>query len=161
MLEITGIASEKQILSIFPDEVVITKGPVAVVECFQEIPCNPCTTSCRFDAIHIGKDINKTPKINYNNCIGCGICLAKCPGLAIMLIDGSKSNEYLHIGIPYEFVPLPEINTKVKALDREGNYICDVEVLKIQNPKSYDKTAIVTLKVPKEYIYRFRNIRVG
>ena len=29
----------------------IRKGPVAVIECYEEIPCDPCRTSCPKKAI--------------------------------------------------------------------------------------------------------------
>jgi len=35
----------------YPSEIRFDKGAVAVIECIQDIPCNPCETSCRFKAI--------------------------------------------------------------------------------------------------------------
>ena len=63
------------------------KGPVAVIECVQEIPCNPCEGACKFNAITIGEPITNLPKINETNCTGCGVCVAQCPGLAIFIVD--------------------------------------------------------------------------
>ena len=38
----------------YPSEERMAQGPVAVAECVQEIPCNPCETACRFHAIKVG-----------------------------------------------------------------------------------------------------------
>lgn len=160
MLEINGVATKEEIIKAFPSIETINNGPIAVIECFQKIPCNPCVTSCRFDAIDMGEDINNLPKVSSEKCIGCGVCLGKCPGLAIMLVDGSKSEDYLHMSIPYEMLPVPEKNQMVKGLDREGKFLCDVKVLKVVNSKFLDKTLVITLEVPRDLLYEFRNIEV-
>lgn len=160
MFEKTGVPSKEMVKEIFPSIDRINKGPVAVIECYKEIPCNPCQTACKFDAIHIGEDINKRPEVDRENCIGCAICLSKCPGLSIMLVDGSKSEETVEIRIPFEFHPLPQEGDTVKALDREGKVLADVKVVKVQNPKSFDRTPLVTFEIDREYMYDVRNIRL-
>ena len=160
MLETNGVATEEQIMETFPSMDTINKGPVAVIECFQKIPCNPCVTSCPFNAIDMGHDINNLPLVSSEKCTGCGICLGECPGLAIMIVDGSKSEEYLRMSIPYEMLPLPQKDQMVKGLDREGNYLCHVRVIKVLDLKSFDRTLVVTLEVPRDLVYKFRNIEV-
>lgn len=161
MFEQTGIPSIEMVMEKFPSLDRINKGPVAVVECYKKIPCNPCQTACKFDAIYVGEDINNIPEVKSDNCTGCAICLSKCPGLAIMVVDGSKSNDKVLMKIPYEFLPLPEEGKMVKGLDREGKYLADVKVLKVLNPKSFDRTPVITVEVDRKYMYDFRNIKVG
>ena len=48
----------------WPDEERFAKGPVAVVECVQQIPCNPCESACPLHAIHIGEPITNTPQVD-------------------------------------------------------------------------------------------------
>lgn len=160
MFENTGIPSKEMIMEKFPSIDRINKGPVAVVECYKKIPCNPCQTACKFDAIRIGEDINNIPEVCSDNCTGCAICLSKCPGLAIMIVDGSKSRDKVEIRIPYEFLPLPAVGDIVKALDREGKYLADVKVIKVMNPKSFDRTPVVTFEIDREFLYDARNIKV-
>lgn len=160
MFEKTGIPSKEMIMGKFPSIDRINKGPVAVVECYKEIPCNPCQTACKFDAIKVGEDINNIPALNSDNCTGCAICLSKCPGLAIMVVDGSKSEATVQVKIPYEFLPLPIAGDIVKGLDREGKYIADVKVINVLNPKSFDRTPIITLEADREFLYDIRNIKV-
>lgn len=161
MFEKTGIPSEEMVMGIFPTIDRINQGPIAVVECYKEIPCNPCQTACKFDAIYVGEDINSIPKVNNENCTGCAICLSKCPGLAIMVFDGSKSDETVQIRIPYEFLPLPKEGDVVKGLNREGKHITDVKILKVLNPKSFDRTPVITFEVNRNYMYDVRNIKMG
>lgn len=160
MLEVNGVATEEQIMKVFPSIETIDRGPVAVIECFQKIPCNPCTTSCKFNAIEMGDDINNLPQVSSENCVGCGVCLGKCPGLAIMLVDGSKSEEFINMSIPYEMLPVPEKGDMVRGLDREGNYLGEVQVVRVLNSKSLDRTLVITLEVPRDLLYRFRNVEV-
>ncbi len=159
MFEKTGIPSEEMIMGKFPPIERINKGPVAVVECYKEIPCNPCETACRFNAITIGEDINNIPVLSKDNCTGCAICLSKCPGLAIMVIDGSKSDTTVQVKLPYEFLPLPTAGEIVKGLDREGRNLADVKVIQVQNPKSFDRTPVVTIEADRSIMYKIRNIR--
>jgi len=53
MLEKTGIATQEMVMNVFPSIERINKGPVAVIECFQNIPCNPCQTACRFNDMYL------------------------------------------------------------------------------------------------------------
>lgn len=160
MFEKTGIPSKEMVMGKFPSIDRINKGPVAVVECYKQIPCNPCQTACKFNAIHVGEDINNIPEVNRDNCTGCAICLSRCPGLAIMVVDGSKSDKTVEIKIPYEFLPLPKEGDVVKGVDREGNYLTDVKIVKVLNPKSFDRTPIVTFEADRKYIYDIRNIQL-
>ena len=158
MLESTGIVSKDLLEKVFPAIERIKKGPVAVIECFQKIPCNPCYTSCKLKAISELKDINNIPVLDNSICTGCGVCISKCPGLSIMVIDGSINENQILFKIPYEFLPLPSEGDIVKGLDRSGKYLTDVKVIKVQEGKFLDKTPILHILVDKEYIYDFRNI---
>lgn len=160
MFEKTGIPSKEMIMKKFPPIERINKGAVAVIECYKEIPCNPCETACKFDAIKVGEDINNIPEAQFENCTGCAICLSKCPGLAIMIVDGSKSKDTVEVKIPYEFLPLPKEGQIVKGLNREGKYITDVKVLKVLNPSSFDRTPVITIEIDRKFLYEIRNIRV-
>ena len=123
--EIEGIVELKDLE--LPNEEQLRKG-VAIIECVQEIPCNPCVDACPTNAISM-ENINALPKIDYEKCIGCGKCIEVCPGLAIFVV---KVNEKALISLPYEFLPLPKEGQKVKALDREGKEICDAIVKKVK-----------------------------
>jgi len=156
MLDKTGVPSKDLIKSRFPTDQHFSTFK-AITECYEAIPCNPCETSCPFDAISVGIDINTPPKVDFDKCTGCGICVYSCPGLAIVnvKIDG----EFAVFKIPYEFVPLPEAGMNVDGVNRFGETICKAEIVQVKRSKIQDKTMLLTVKVPKEYIYDFVTIR--
>lgn len=161
MFESTGIATREMVLKTFPNNKRLEKGSVAVIECYKEIPCNPCATACRRDAIKAFVDINDLPNLDDEKCNGCTLCVSNCPGLAIIVVDKNYSEDKALFKIPFEFKPLPLVGDVVKGLDRSGEYICDVEVVKVQNPKAFDRTALLSLSVKKDYLYDFITIEVG
>jgi len=75
-----------------------------------------------------------------------------------MVVDATYSDEEALIKIPYEFLPLPKEKEIVKGLDREGKYVCDVRVERVLNSKALDRTPVISIAVPKEYIKVVRNI---
>mgnify|MGYP000960678095 CR=1 FL=1 len=159
MLIKTGVPTKEDIDEITPSKEVRAKGPVAVIECYKEIPCNPCYTACKFDAIKEFEDINDRPVIDFVKCIGCGQCVIKCPGLAIFIIDESYSETEGSIQIPYEYLPLPEEGSYVTGLDRAGKPVCRAKVLKVRPGRGENKTSTVTLEVPKEFTMDVRSFK--
>ena len=135
-----------------PSEEHLRKG-VAITECLEEIPCNPCVESCPVSAISMA-NINDVPKIDYEKCIGCGNCVDACPGLAMFLVKVTGENAL--ITLPYEFLPIPEKGERVKALNREGKEICDAVVKRIRR----GKTLLITIEVSAKYAMEARNIKV-
>ncbi|MFT9496126.1 4Fe-4S binding protein [Anaerosolibacter sp.] len=161
MLASTGVPTRVDIEKAFPNEARMNQGASAVIECFQNIPCNPCYTACNRNAIKEFQDINDLPLIDHEQCNGCGLCISKCPGLAIMVVDMSYSEHEGLLKIPYEFIPLPVEGDIVRGLDRSGKHVCDVKVVKVLNTKYLDRTPIISIAVPKEYIHNVRNIGMG
>jgi len=160
-LKTTGVLRGKELLSCpgVPTKKRMKQGPVAIIECVQEIPCDPCVDTCRQGAISIGEDITQLPQLIEDKCTGCGICIAGCPGQAIFVVDLNYSKQKALLMIPYEFYPLPKADTKVKALDREGKVVGEAKVLKVMNPKKNDRTPVISLLVPRELAMEIRNIR--
>ncbi len=161
MLENTGIVPQEMVEKILPSEERRAKGPYAIFECFQEIPCNPCFTGCKVGAVQPFEDINHIPVINHEKCTGCGLCVSACPGLACFVIDETYSDKETTIKIPYEFLPLPEVGQEVDALDRKGEVIGKAKVVAVQSNKKLDHTNAITIAVPKDQALVVRNIRLG
>ncbi len=156
-IERTGVPTKEQIESTLPGDERRAKGPYAVIECWQEIPCDPCVASCPFGYIAPMKNINDLPKLDQESCTGCGNCIALCPGLAIFIIDETFGGEdEAMIRIPHEFAPLPEKEDIVRALDREGNYVADAEVVRVQKGKS--GCTVLHLLIPKKFILDIRAV---
>ena len=88
--ERTGVLTAHDIH--MPSENYLSKG-VAIIECVQEIPCNPCVDICPFDAISM-ENINAPPIVDYEKCTGCAHCVAICPGLAIFVVKTVISSPF-------------------------------------------------------------------
>ncbi|MCM8772927.1 MAG: 4Fe-4S binding protein [Candidatus Omnitrophica bacterium] len=143
----------------YPSENRIKKGPVAIIECIEDIPCNPCETICKFGAIKVGYPITNIPKLDEDKCTGCGRCIPICPGLAIFVLNYNFSEKECSLTIPYEFLPLPKEGEKVKCLDRNGKYICDGRILKVVLPERNNMTSIITFSFPKKYYNKVRSFK--
>jgi len=141
-----------------PSDQRYEKGPVAVVECIQEIPCNPCESACPKHAIWVGTPITALPRLDENACSGCGVCVAQCPGLAIFLVDKTYSEKEASIAFPYEYTPLPQVGEDVHAINRKGETVGKAKVIKVLNPKSYNRTPVVTISVDKKLVDEVRSI---
>ena len=134
------------------------QGPVAVIECYEEIPCDPCEEACHQGAIFVGEPITSLPHLKAERCNGCGLCIPACPGLAIFVIDESYSEDEATIMLPYEFLPLPHKGMTVKALDLQGQLVGEARVLEVRNPKAYDCTPVIKIAVSKELSMTVRHI---
>ena len=150
-----GFISEDEIER-FPG-VVHRAGVHPVMECTQNIPCNPCQDACPKHCIRIGENITALPAVDPEaECIGCGMCVASCSGQAIFLVDETYDETHAAVTIPYEFLPLPEAGTKGTALDRSGTPVCEASVLEVRTAKSFDHTNLLTMLVPKDMVMRAR-----
>ncbi|MGN0482229.1 MAG: FAD-dependent oxidoreductase [Lachnospiraceae bacterium] len=128
-----------------------------VMECTQNIPCNPCQDACPKHCIKIGEHITSLPAVDETQtCVGCGMCVASCSGQAIFLVDETYEDEFATVTIPYEFLPLPEIGTKGYGLSRGGQKICEAEVLSVKTSPAFDHTNLLTMKVPKDMAMKAR-----
>ena len=132
-------------------------GVHPVIECTQNIPCNPCQDACKKGCISIGSNITSLPiVVEGSECINCGMCVANCSGQAIFLVDEDCGDGMATVTLPYEFLPLPEVGTKGRGLGRDGKPVCDAEVVEVKSLKAFDKTNLLTMRVPKEYAMRAR-----
>ena len=141
-----------------PTEARYEKGPVAVIECVQAIPCNPCETACPFHAITVGDPIIQLPTLAEEKCVGCCKCVAACPGLAIFVVDKSYSPTTATVAFPYEYKPTPTVGEVRHAVNRKGKYVCQGKVIKVLNPSANDHTPVVVIEIPKEYADEVRSV---
>jgi Fe-S-cluster-containing hydrogenase component 2 len=160
--EEAGIATLKELRASpgYPSDKRFETGPVAVIECIQKIPCNPCESACRFNAIVVGDPIINLPRLVEDNCRGCGECISACPGLAIFVVNKTHSPDEAAVSMPYEYLPLPEPDSVVDALNRRGGRLCSGRVIRVANPQKNDSTAVVTIVVPKRFSDEVRSLRV-
>ena len=112
-----GYYTREEISHVLPSKERVEKGRVAVIECIEEIPCNPCAVVCPVKAIF--KETLCTPSIvQTDKCSGCTKCVGVCPGLAIFLqlIKDGKG----YVTMPYELSPEPKLGDKATLFNRAG-----------------------------------------
>lgn len=142
----------------FPKSDLLRGRMVAVTECVQEIPCNPCVESCPVNAISMN-GINGVPRVDFSRCIGCGNCVAVCPGLAMFLV-GIKEGKGV-VSVPYEMLPLPEKGSEVFLLNRKGERTGKGVVSGIRKTDKSRNSVIVTVEFEnRELVKSVRNIEV-
>jgi sarcosine oxidase subunit alpha len=140
------------------------EGVMPVFHCFQEVPCNPCTSVCPEGAIKTERDeITGLPYIvDVNLCKGCMSCVFVCPGLAVSLVDYRKDKEHPLITLPYEvWREKVETGQKVPVTDEDGGILGYYPVEKVvTSKKKYPGTLLVQVRVEKDVAKRASGIRV-
>jgi len=149
--EETGILELDDLLQI-PSEEQMQRG-VAVAECIQRIPCNPCVDACPVNAITM-EDINSPPIIDFDKCTGCTRCVGVCPGLAIFVVKISEEKGW--VTIPYEFLPVPKEGEIVDVLDRRGEVVGTGKITRVRKQGT---TWVVTVEAERDKVMDVRNIR--
>ena len=138
-----------------PPEERFKKGPVVIIECPEEIPCDICVHACPNKAISMDV-IYGLPRVDWDKCTGCGVCVGFCPGLAIFVVDISKPDK-AYVTLPYEFLPEPQVGREAILLDREGRPVGKGRIARVW---SYRKTWVVTVEVPHDKAMDVRAIRI-
>lgn len=138
----------------------LNRKPLAVIECIEPIPCNPCEHACPFQAITVGDPITNCPVLDPEKCTGCGTCIACCPGLAIFVIDMNFTAATALVTIPYELYPLPQEGAEIDCLDRGGNTVAKGRIHTVKTSEKFDKTSLVSIELSKEFAMDVRNIRM-
>lgn len=157
-LDSTGIASREMFEKLLPSAERRAKGPYVVMECYEEIPCNPCSTSCAFHAVQM-ESLNKCPGVDYDACTGCGNCVSRCPGLACFVINETVGGGKIDITFPYEVLPVPQKGDIVDALGRDGAVVGKAEIVRVLSGPKLDHTNVITMRVDAGLLYDARNIR--
>ncbi len=148
--------SEKaEILKSHPGEVfersfeMFGKGWKPMIHCYEEIPCNPCTSVCPQDSIHLSGrtgTIMDLPEFS-EKCIGCGFCVLICPGLAITLVRKSKEDGLAELVLPHEFDHNFEAGDKIRLRGVEGEDLGE-GIFKAARYNKKHRTSLITLEVP-------------
>ncbi len=148
---------ELQEMGFVPPPERVRRGPVAFIECPQEIPCNPCVEACPYGAISM-EGINGLPRLDFDKCNGCGRCVRVCPGLAIFIVNAR--GKYT-VWLPHEMLPLPERGSEVALLDRSGEEVGRGRVVAVMGAEDNTRSSIVVVEVPEErHLYHVRAMRV-
>ena len=142
------------------------KGVHPVFHCSQEIPCNPCTSVCPQQLIHIDEDdIRHVPTYLGDEvaevCLGCEKCVRICPGLAITLVDHRPDPGHPTVTIPLEFgADAVHAGDAVTVLDTGGAVLGKVEVLRVKGVRGGGGTTLVKVRAPADVASRIAGVRL-
>jgi glycine/D-amino acid oxidase-like deaminating enzyme/Fe-S-cluster-containing hydrogenase component 2 len=112
--------------------------PFVIADCLYGFACNPCIFGCPKNAI-TKSSTSTVPVIDYEKCIGCMDCVAKCPGLAIFGYNLNKNQLFLPIE---NFV---DENAEVFLVNNQGEKLCEGIIEKVLLKPN--KTNIARVKV--------------
>ena len=128
------------------------EGIFPVFYCNQEIPCNPCTSVCPSNQIEtVDGLITQLPYFKgEEECIGCGKCIAVCPGLAVVLRDYRKDKSNPLVTFPLELTAEKlEKDHKIIVVGNEHE-LGEFKVYRARILKEFPKTQLITVKLPSE-----------
>jgi sarcosine oxidase subunit alpha len=127
------------------------EGIFPLFHCTQEIPCNPCTAVCPQEQIKTEDDlITSLPYfMDEKECIGCGKCVAVCPGLAVTLVDYRKDKNYPFVTFPLELSESRlQKETSIFVVSNDS-VLGEFEISRVRVLKEFPKTQLITVKLPK------------
>jgi len=128
------------------------EGIFPLFHCNQEIPCNPCTSVCPQEQIKTIDDlITQLPYfVDDQDCIGCGKCVAVCPGLAVTLVDYRQDKEAPVVTFPLELTSEKiDVGQFAMVVSNEGE-LGEFEVTRARFLKEFPKTQLVSVKLPSK-----------
>jgi NADPH-dependent 2,4-dienoyl-CoA reductase/sulfur reductase-like enzyme/Fe-S-cluster-containing hydrogenase component 2/bacterioferritin-associated ferredoxin len=127
-------------------------GVFPIFHCYQEVPCNPCTSVCPVGAVKTKDDkITGLPYMdNLDACTGCASCLAVCPGLSVTMVDYREDPAHPLVTLPYEvWREKVEVGQKIPVTDIDGAILGYYPVEKVTSRRKYPGTLLVQLQVDK------------
>ena len=134
-----------------------------VLRCPQEIPCNPCTTVCPRNSITIPEgNLLGRPRLT-GDCVGCLLCVAICPGLAISMVDRryDPSGERAKVTVPWEMPDgVVRSGQTVSTTGPEGEAVGSGTVLRVLSGKALNRRRMLVLDVPAAEADRVAGVRI-
>jgi hypothetical protein len=76
------------------------------------------------------------------------------------MMNLSYSDKEAAVSYPYEFLPLPRVGEEIWAVDRSGKVITTGKVVEVKNLPSQDRTAVMTVAVPREFGWDVRGLQI-
>lgn len=137
-------------------------GLFPVIRCVQEIPCDPCVHVCPKDMIEMrGDPIFGLPEVVKDECTGCTLCVSVCPGLAVTLVDVREKGPDGLVTVPFELLEdQVSKGDDVAAVGMDGEFVARATVEAVARRKAYNRTILVTLRVPRDEATKVAGFRV-
>ncbi|MEE4606610.1 MAG: FAD-dependent oxidoreductase, partial [Desulfobacteraceae bacterium] len=127
-------------------------GVFPIFHCYQEVPCNPCTSVCPVGAVKTeGDKITGLPyMVDLDLCTGCASCVAVCPGLSVTMVDYRQDRQHPLVTLPYEvWRDQVREGQKVPVTDIDGAVLGYFAVETVKSRKKYPGTLLVQVRLDK------------
>ncbi len=132
-----------------------------VLRCTEEIPCDPCASVCRRQAIRLeGDPLRGVPRFVGQDCTACMRCVASCPGQAITVVDRRADPDRPLVTVPCELGTV-EAGEWVVAVDDLGARLGTFQVVRVLDRRSQQGTRLVQLRAGPDIAARIAGIRLG
>jgi len=141
-------------------EVVLGDTYSPVFHCYEEIPCNPCTSVCKQGSIKLHPRRNTMldlPEL-VGECAGCGLCVGICPGLAITLARRIGPDK-AEVMLAHEFLCAKTKGQLVALVDDEGVFLEEGRIVKVTMVKKY-RTSLITVETSVKHATAVAGIRI-
>lgn len=127
-----------------------------LVDCPQEIPCDPCVKACSTGAISMDEGMCGKPRITEGQCNGCLSCLEVCPVSCIYLMEKREGETLMTLAL--DRLPRLSKGDEVILKDGNGKDLGRGRVIKSRAAQKDKGLRILTLKVPAEVAGSVRTV---
>lgn len=131
-----------------------------VMDCLEQIPCNPCEEVCRRGAVAIGENLNGVPVFTAEKCDGCGACITICPGSCIYLVEEAGEGR-ARVTMAHDRLPRPAEGSEVALVGRGGETVGQGIVCRVKNTRTDRHLWQVTVETSAEAAGSTRGFRQG
>jgi len=129
-----------------------------LVECPQEIPCDPCASACSTGAISLERELCSRPRVREELCSGCLSCLEACPVSCIYLMEEVEGSSLLTLAL--DRLPRPRKGDEVILKDARGRELGRGRVVRSKKSRKDSGLCILTVRAPSDLAAITRTVEV-
>src|SRR3989304_4163185 len=115
-----------------------------LIDCPERIACDVCAVVCDRGVILVKQAVTNRPEVvNEGNCRKCGLCVAYCPGQAILLISETSPDGQRRITLPYELDEEAAWRQGLLAVDNRGKPLGPAKLIRVLRSERFNNTCLL------------------